>query len=54
MDNVAIATRITASLFGFNNTCPDDPYGGSSGVGITIPGWGNGVWGIQIVFDYNG
>ena len=54
LDNVAIATRITASLFGFNNTCPDDPYGGSSGVGITIPGWGNGVWGTQIVFDYNG
>ncbi len=54
MDNVALSTQITASLFGFNNTCPDDPYGGSSGVGITIPGWGNGVWGTQIVFDYNG
>ena len=54
MDNVALSTQITASLFGFNSTCPDDPYGGSSGVGITIPGWGNGVWGTQIVFDYNG
>ena len=54
LDNIAIATQITASLFGFNNTCPDDPYGGSSGVGITIPGWENGVWGTQIVFDYNG
>ena len=53
LDNVAIATQITASLFGFNNTCPDDPYGGSSGVGITIPGWGNGVWGTQMAFDYN-
>ncbi|WP_125116961.1 hypothetical protein [Agathobaculum sp. Marseille-P7918] len=52
LDNVAIATQITASLFGFNNTCPDDPYGGSSGVGITIPGWGDGVWGTQIAFDY--
>lgn len=54
MDNVALSTQITASLFGFSNTCPDDPYDGSSGVGITIPGWGNGVWGTQIVFDYNG
>ena len=53
LNNVAIATQITASLFGFNNTCPDDPYGGSSGVGITIPGWGNGVWGTQMAFDYN-
>ena len=54
LNNVAIATQIMASLYGYAESCTDSPYIKSSGVGITIPGWGDGVWGTQMAFDYNG